>query len=69
MAIKPNRQSTTKQKESVKFCEEILSIEFEGNINKYVDCYNFLNIYLEDAKRIYDELKGEWETAMLEYWD
>lgn len=58
------RKSTPKQKVAVKYCEEWLNIEFEGNIDSYNDCHHFLMSYLEDAKQLAMELSCEFEAYM-----
>lgn len=58
------RKSTPKQKAAVKYCEEWLNIEFEGNIDSYNDCHYFLMSYLEDAKQLAMELSCEFEAYM-----
>ncbi len=55
-------KSTSKQQSAVKFCENILNIEFTGNINSGKDCSDFLSEFLEQAKQFYSELKCEYET-------
>jgi phage/plasmid-associated DNA primase len=47
------KQVTERQKKAVVFIEEILDIDFEGDINNYRQVSNFLNEYLEDAKELY----------------
>lgn len=54
--------STPKQKAAVHFCEEILGIEFEGNIESKQECSQFLTEYLDLAKQFYTELKCEYEN-------
>lgn len=44
-------KSTEKQQAAVRYCEQWLYIEFEGDINSFEDCSLFLGIYLEDAKQ------------------
>ena len=44
------RQSTKKQKNAVAFCLNFIDVEFEGNIDSFQDCSNFLSLYLESAK-------------------
>lgn len=69
MAIRKSRPSTQGQKDAVILCEEMLGIEFTGNIDNFIECSNFLNKYLDDAKAVYTELKCEYEAAMMELWD
>lgn len=47
------KQVTERQKKAVVFIEEILNVDFEGDINNYRQVSNFLNEYLEDAKELY----------------
>jgi hypothetical protein len=56
------RQSTARQKAAVEFCEEILNIEFIGNIESYEDCSRLLSEFLDEAKRTYQELRCEYEA-------
>lgn len=56
------RKSTAKQQAAVRYCEEWLCIEFDGDINNFNDCSLFLSIYLEDAKQAALELSCEFES-------
>ena len=47
------KQVTERQKKAVVFIEEILDVDFEGDINNYRQVSDFLNEYLEDAKELY----------------
>lgn len=58
------RKSTEKQKAAVRYCEEWLNIDFEGNIEYFNDCSNFLATYLDDAKEIERELICEYEAYL-----
>lgn len=60
------KKSTKKQQEAVKYCEEWLYIEFDGNIEDFNDCSQFLDIYLEEAKQTEMELRCEYEAYI---WD
>lgn len=57
-----NSKSTAKQKSAVYFCEHMLNIPFKGNINSNLECSSFLSEYLNIAKQMYYELKGEYEA-------
>ena len=57
-----NNKSTIKQVAAVHFCEYMLNIPFEGDINSRQECSHFLSEYLEQAKQMYTELKCEYET-------
>ena len=57
-----NTKSTAKQKSAVYFCEQFLNIPFKGNINSNLECSSFLSEYLNIAKQMYYELKGEYEA-------
>lgn len=58
------RKSTARQQAAVRYCEQWLCIEFEGNINSFDDCSLFLKTYLEDAKETERELICEYEAYM-----
>ena len=57
-----NNKSTIKQVAAVHFCEYMLNIPFEGDINNRQECSHFLSEYLKQAKQMYTELKCEYET-------
>lgn len=59
-------KSTEKQRKAVKYCEEFLYIEFEGNIMSARDCSEFLNLYLEEAKDRERELYCEYSAYIWE---
>jgi hypothetical protein len=59
-------ESTGKQRAAVKFCEHMLNVTFDGDINSFNDCNMFLGMYLDDAKNLYDEIKCEYETYILD---
>lgn len=46
---------TTKQKAAIKFCEDVLGVKFDGDVNK------FLTRYLQEAK---DQFEFEKEIAL-----
>lgn len=54
------KRSTQRQRDAVEFCEEILGVIFEDNIESSTDCSDFLSIYLDDAKEAYEELQCEY---------
>lgn len=58
------RQSTKRQQAAVKYVEEILYIEFPGDINSFYDCSEFLNLYLDEAKQTERELSCEYESYL-----
>lgn len=58
--------TTKRQKAAIKFCKEWLSITFEGDITDFYEVSDFLAEHLDDAKRIYEELKCEYEQYL---WD
>lgn len=60
---------TTRQISAVHFCEEWLHISFEGNIKDRHEVSSFLSEYLDDAKLVYDEVKCEYESYIMELWD
>ena len=44
------RKSTEKQQAAVRYCEQWLCIEFDGNIDSFNDCSYFLKVYLDKGK-------------------
>lgn len=57
---------TDEQKANVHFCEDWLDVSFEGDINSIQDVNDFLSEYLDEAERLYSELKCEYESYL---WD
>ena len=60
------RKSTKKQQSAVRYCEQWLYIEFDGNIESFDECSHFLSIYLEEAKQTEMEIGCEYEAYL---WD
>ena len=60
------RKSTERQRAAVRYCEQWLRIEFDGNIDSFNDCSHFLKIYLNEAKQTEIELSCEYEAYL---WD
>ena len=60
------RKSTKNQQAAVRYCEQWLCIEFDGNIDSFNDCSYFLKIYLDEAKQTEIELRCEYEAYMWE---
>lgn len=60
------RKSTERQQKAVRYCEQWLYVEFDGDINSFDDRSLFLDIYLEDAKQTEMELSCEFETYIWE---
>ena len=56
------RKSTKKQQSAVRYCEQWLCIEFDGNIESFDECSHFLSIYLEEAKQTESELRRAHEA-------
>ena len=56
------KQVTERQKKAVVFIEEILDIDFKGDINNYRQVSDFLSEYLENAK----ELNEYYNSIVLE---
>ena len=54
------KKSTQRQREAVRFCEEILGVIFEDNIGSSTDCSDFLSMYLDDAKKEYERAQCEY---------
>ena len=42
--------TTKRQRAAVKYCENMLDIKFNGDINNFNQVSSFLNQYLEEAK-------------------
>lgn len=61
--------TTERQKNAVHFCEECLQVEFEGDINNTKEVNIFLNLYLDDAKDVYNDLRCEFEAYIIELYD
>ena len=61
--------TTNRQKANVHFCEQWLDITFNGDINNFRQVSNFLSIYLEEAKLLYDEIKCEYEAYLWDLYD
>ena len=60
------RKSTARQQAAVRYCEQWLCIEFNGNIESFDECSHFLSIYLEEAKQTEMEIGCEYEAYL---WD
>ena len=56
--------TTNRQKAAVHFCEQWLNITFNDDINNFRQVSNFLSIYLDEAKSIYNEIKCEYEAYL-----
>ena len=61
--------TTNKQKAAVHFCEQWLDVTFNGDINNFRQVSNFLSIYLEEAKSLYNEIESEYEAYLWESYD
>ena len=46
---------TPKQLRAVKFCEFVLDVDYQGDLNNYKEVSNFLYNYLETAKVIMND--------------
>lgn len=58
--------TTNKQKDAVHFCERWLNVTFNGDINNSRQVSNFLSIYLQEAKNLYNEIRCEYEAYLWE---
>ena len=56
---------TKKQKLAISFCEEILDIQFKGNIDNFNDVNNFLSLNLENAKMIAEDAKESYYSEFM----
>ena len=52
---KTNR-TTPYQKEQIKLIEEVLHIDFEGNIFNQIECQFFIDEYYDNALQIYADI-------------
>lgn len=57
---------SNEEKSQVSFCEEYLQVTFTGDIENRQDVKQFLDEYLDEAERMYNELKCEYEAYYLE---
>lgn len=55
---------TERQLAALHFCEEVLCIEYNGNLDDRYEVSTFLADCLDDAKCLYEELKCEYEAYM-----
>ena len=58
------RESTSKQRGALTFCEGVLGIQFEGNRYDFYDVSDFLSEYLEEAKQVARELTCSYSSYM-----
>lgn len=56
------RQSTSRQRAAVSFCESLNYPDFMGDRNNFYEVSAYLSMYLESAKHLYDEISGEYEA-------
>ena len=47
--MKKIRKSTPQQLQDIEYCEKWLYIIFEGNINDYNECSEYIETYLKEA--------------------
>lgn len=62
MKNKRIKKSTPRQQAAVRYCEQWLYVEFDGDINSFEDCSYFLSLYLDEAKQTERELSCEYEA-------
>ena len=60
------RKSTKRQQAAVRYCEQWLYVEVDGNIESFDECSYFLSIYLEEAEQTGMELRCEYKSYL---WD
>lgn len=58
--------TTNRQKAAVRFCEQYLDVTFKGDINDFHQISKFLSIYLNTAKRVYNDITMEYQSYQ---WD
>lgn len=56
------RQSTSRQRAAVSFCESLNYPDFMGDRNNFYEVSAYLSMYLESAKHLYDEISCEYEA-------
>lgn len=56
--------TTNKQKAAIDFCERILHITFEGNLEDFFQVSSFLSKHLDEAKSVYLEIACDYEAYM-----
>lgn len=56
--------TTDRQKRAVRFCEEILGVKYEGDIDDYTSVSDFLGFYLASAK-----YKGNFRKVVIKRLD
>lgn len=61
-----SRKSTERQRAAVHFCEQWLKVEFKGDINNFSQVSDFLSLYLEEAKDMYEDARCEYEAYLWE---
>lgn len=49
------KRSTNKQKKAIQFVEKTLDITFDGNLNDFYECSDFLSDYLEEALEVIND--------------
>lgn len=54
--------TTQRQKAAVHFCEQWLNVPFEGDLNNFEQVNVYLSTYLEEAKRLSEELSCEYSA-------
>lgn len=54
--------TSSRQKKAVTFCEKVLKVRYEGDINDRPSVSNFLNKYLENAKQQLIELQYAYKA-------
>lgn len=56
-----SKPSTPRQRAAVTFCEHCLEgISFEGDINDFFDVSDFLSLYLDSAKSVYEDAAASY---------
>jgi hypothetical protein len=58
--------ASKRQKKAIEFCESVLDVTFDGNINSYQDINAFLGKYLDLAKKKQAEFEDSDEYRQLE---
>ena len=61
------RQSTPRQRVAVNFCESLNYPDFMGDRNNFYEVSAYLSMYLESAKRLYNEISGAFEAYIQDF--
>lgn len=58
--------ATKRQRKNIEFCEQVLYVSFEGDIENEDDVEEFLDAYLEEARQTHYEIKNEYVSLCMD---